>query len=167
VSWIRSESRGIDGFELSPKERLEFVARVGVSPAFLALLGIGFLCFYVLPRLWSQFHHLITDPMIERIIDAQAGEIQDDMRTLILVVAGVPLTLMYGGGLIAIVIFSRRFTHRQRAIMRKMGFPICMECGYHLTGLQQDPKAERCPECGAAIAEMPELGERESGSSGS
>jgi predicted RNA-binding Zn-ribbon protein involved in translation (DUF1610 family) len=38
----------------------------------------------------------------------------------------------------------RRIAHRIRLALRKRKIPVCMVCGYNLTGLTEP----RCPECG-------------------
>ncbi len=60
--------------------------------------------------------------------------------------------------MIAAVVFARGIQRRSNAILRRMGFPVCIECQYDLQGLEDNPLADRCPECGALIADMPPVG---------
>lgn len=56
------------------------------------------------------------------------------------------------------VLFARPGRRRLNSGLRRMGFPICVKCDYDLKGLADKPLADRCPECGALIADMPPVG---------
>jgi len=58
------------------------------------------------------------------------------------------------------VIFARAVQRRCNSVLRCMGFPVCVNCQYDLKGLEADPLADRCPECGFLIADMPAVGGR-------
>jgi hypothetical protein len=57
-------------------------------------------------------------------------------------------------------VLSHNSRQRTNAALRRMGFPTCVTCQYDLKGLADDPKVDRCPECGAIIADMPPVGKR-------
>lgn len=48
-----------------------------------------------------------------------------------------------------------RGRHIRNNALRRMGFPICVKCEYDLKGLTGNASVDKCPECGAVIADMP------------
>jgi hypothetical protein len=47
-------------------------------------------------------------------------------------------------GLLPLIVHRRAFRRSVREQIRAIGIPLCLHCGYNLTGID----SERCPECG-------------------
>jgi hypothetical protein len=47
--------------------------------------------------------------------------------------------------LVEVAVTRNRFRQHLREILVQLGVPVCLDCGYDLTGLD----SSRCPECGA------------------
>ncbi|MCG3136732.1 MAG: hypothetical protein HJJLKODD_00568 [Phycisphaerae bacterium] len=54
------------------------------------------------------------------------------------------LLLLLAGPSTIVFLFRKNFQHAARAELNKLGFSVCIQCGYDLTGLT----SAICPECG-------------------
>jgi len=61
---------------------------------------------------------------------------------------GIPLATM----IVPLLLFRQRTRRNLRQELHKRGVPICLHCGYNLTGCQ----SAQCPECGTVIPRPPE-----------
>lgn len=62
---------------------------------------------------------------------------------------------------LAVLLLWGRFLRQEyaralRGLLRERGLPVCMACGYNLTGIAE----RRCPECGAASSDATDDGPR-------
>jgi len=143
----RHRKRLVEGFELTDVERDALSNRMLTSGTFLAFVAAMTIPVFVwfggfLVGGWFTFDAAPTN-----------RGAMPSVRFAIVALASLATS---GGFVVLIAYFFRtHFRRTRRAIMREMGFPICVACGHNLTGLDDDPAAKRCPECGASIPAMP------------
>ncbi|GEM_PF-6266569 len=143
--WLRGHRHG--NYQLTLREDMALLGHILFSwhtTAGLALLALSCVLYYVPTWIVGDTWLSATD--------------SSPWRGVIPAAIGVVLGLL--GTLAAAVAMSMDSRQRTNAALRRMGFPICVKCEYDLKGLEDDPKADRCPECGALIADMPPVGKR-------
>jgi len=159
VRLTRNKKRMFEGFSLSMKERLEFAGRITLSPTMLGFFVFGTIWTAVLEYVFPQVSESVILPVVKRLFGSDQAAGNPKFVSLFLLPVILLVTVM-GPYLLCFVVFAKRIVPRSRIIMRQMGFPICVKCGYNLTGLDDAPTDDHCPECGASLDEMVPVGKR-------
>lgn len=156
--WIRrylNRDRTIEGFTFSRAKYRDLQRRFADTPTRLRIAGIAIL----VTGLWLLIWYFLFWSLFEGYLDFIVPRIQTNDYISLFLMSLIP-RLIAGAVICASMwpLIGPLTTRRRREVMREMSRPICVRCGHNLTGLENDPQATSCPECGAVIAEMPPPG---------
>ncbi len=160
----RKKKYQVWGIELTNKEWWEFRLRFLRSRMNLKLNIFLVLnaCFAVL--ISAEYLDFVADPWIDYFSGRHAGvaAVSNPLPSVLQFVFLVLFVVALLGPMAAATWYlSKRLPRHQRSVLREMGFAVCVECGYDLTGVTgEDSVIERCAECGAALGGMVGVGER-------